>query len=111
MSTMSGPAPGLIGDVVNMVTSNAMKAGEGQETDIGADATRIVKGMTPGASLWFLSSALNNSLFYQIQEALSPGYLDRMRRRTAKQTGQEYFWEPGEFLPERAPDMGAAVGE
>jgi hypothetical protein len=34
-----------------------------------------------------------------------------MRSRAMKDWNQDYFWEPGEFLPERAPDMGAAVGE
>lgn len=109
MSTMSGPGMGMVGDVFNLAIGNAAKAAQGEETDVLADSVRIAKGLTPGASLWYAKAAFNNLVFGQLQEMSSPGYLDRMRRRTARETGQEYWWTPGEFVPERAPDLGAVA--
>lgn len=109
-STLAGPIAGVIGDVGNTAIGNMAKAAQGDETDVLADSVRIAKGLTPGASLWYAKAAFNNLVFGQLQEMASPGYLDRMRRRTARETGQDYWWAPGEFTPERAPDLGAAVG-
>lgn len=111
MSTMAGPLPGMVGDVANLGISNMSKAAMGEETDVLADSVRVAKGLTPGASLWYAKAAFNNLVFGQLQEMASPGYLERMRRRTARETGQDYWWTPGEFAPERAPDLSAAAGE
>lgn len=110
MSTMSGPIPGVVGDVGNMVFGNTAKALQGEETDVAADATQIVRGLTPGASLWYAKAAFNNLVFAQMLEMADPGYLDRMRRRTMRETGQDYYWKPGDTAPERAPDMAAMGG-
>lgn len=110
MSTVSGPGPGLVGDVGNLVIGNMAAASMGEETDVGADAIRIVRGLVPGSSLWYAKAAFNNLVFFQLQELASPGYLDRMRRRVERETGQEFWWTPGEMAPERAPDITAAVG-
>ena len=40
----------------------------------------------------------------------SPSYLRRMRRRVQKEWGQDYWWKPGDKLPDRAPDLEAALG-
>lgn len=109
MSTLAGPIPGLVGDVGNLAVGNMQRAALGEETDVMADSVRIAKGLTPGASLWYGKAAFNNLVFGQMQEMASPGYLDRMRRRVARETGQDYWWTPGEFVPERAPDLGAVA--
>ena len=49
-------------------------------------------------------------VLHDLQEMASPGYLRRMRRRARKDWGQDYWWEPGEPLPDRAPDIEAAAG-
>lgn len=109
MSTLAGPLFGLVGDVGNLTIGNMQRAALGEETDVMADSVRIAKGLTPGASLWYGKAAFNNLVFGQLQEMASPGYLDRMRRRVARETGQDYWWTPGEFVPERAPDLGAVA--
>lgn len=109
MSTLAGPLLGLVGDVGNLAIGNMQRAALGEETDVMADSVRIAKGLTPGASLWYGKAVFNNLVFGQLQEMASPGYLDRMRRRVARETGQDYWWTPGEFVPERAPDLGAVA--
>jgi len=116
MSTMAGPIPGMVGDVANLGIGSMAKAAMGDDLeDVGADAladsVRIARGLVPGSSLWYAKAAFNNLVFGQLQELASPGYLDRMRRRVARETGQDYWWQPGEIMPERAPDLGAAAGE
>lgn len=116
MSTMAGPIPGMVGDVANLGIGSMAKAAMGDDLeDVGADAladsVRIARGLVPGSSLWYAKAAFNNLIFGQLQELASPGYLDRMRRRVARETGQDYWWQPGEIMPERAPDLGAAAGE
>jgi len=110
MSTVSGPGPGLVGDVGNLVIGNMAAAAMGEETDVGADTVRIVRGLVPGSSLWYAKAAFNNLVFFQLQELASPGYLDRMRRRVQRDTGQDFWWTPGELAPERAPDMTQMAG-
>jgi hypothetical protein len=46
-----------------------------------------------------------------VQENLSPGYLNRMKRRARKDWDQEFWWQPGDPIPDRTPDLGAAFGQ
>jgi hypothetical protein len=34
-----------------------------------------------------------------------------MKQRAQKDWGQQYWWEPGEALPDRAPDLSAIGGQ
>ncbi|MCS4235038.1 hypothetical protein [Stenotrophomonas sp. BIGb0135] len=106
-----GPVAGLAEDVLKLTQGNLMEAAEGKDTHAGAEAVRFVKSNTPGANLWYSKAALDHLLFHQLQEYFSPGYLRKMRRRSEKEFGQKYWWEPGEVVPDRAPDMAAMAGE
>ena len=79
--------------------------------DFGAESLRFVKGNTPFINLWYLRGATDHMVFHDLQEQLSPGYLRRMRRRAQKDWNQQYWWEPGEAMPDRAPDFEATIGE
>lgn len=79
--------------------------------DLGAESLRFVKGNTPFINLWYLRGATDHMVFHDLQEQLSPGYLRRMRRRAQKDWNQQYWWEPGEATPDRAPNVAAAAGE
>lgn len=79
--------------------------------DLGAEALRFAKGNTPFINLWYLRGATDHMVFHDLQEQLSPGYLRRMRKRAQKDWNQQYWWEPGEAVPERAPNVAAAAGE
>ena len=86
------------------------QAAAGEETDAGAEALRFAKGMSPGASLWYAKGVLDHFVVHDLQEYLSPGYLDRMRERTRNDFGQDFWWNPGENVPDRAPDMTQITG-
>lgn len=107
-----GPVAGLVEETFNLTQGNIVETLQGKETNFGAEATRWVRGNTPGASLWYLKASLDHLIFQQMQEALNPGYLRKTERRLMKETGQEYWWEPGTGLEGmRAPEPERAFGE
>ena len=78
---------------------------------MGAKLLNIAKGYIPGQNLWYLKAAIDHIIFQNAQEALSPGYLANMRANSVRQFKQDWWWAPGEFLPDRAPDMANALGQ
>ncbi len=78
---------------------------------IGADSLKLINSNLPYASLWQISDIWDHWVIHNMQEMLNPGYLSRMQQRAMRDYGQSYYWEPGEFFPERAPDFEAALGE
>ena len=64
----------------------------------------------PFSRLWYLKAAFNHMVYQQQMEKLSPGYNARVRQRMAKK-GQSSWWDSGDMLPNRAPNLGAAVGQ
>ena len=77
----------------------------------GAEALRWTNSNLPYANLWQTRALWERSFLNQAQEALSPGYLSRMQQRAQRDWGQGFWWEPGEMLPERAPDFARAAGQ
>jgi hypothetical protein len=71
---------------------------------------RIGYQNTPFIRSWYTKAAFEHAVFHDMQELLSPGYLRRMKRRAKKDFGQSFWWEPGDTTPDRAPNLGAAVG-
>jgi hypothetical protein len=88
----------------------AVKANiEGKESHLLAQSLQDLKGFVPGGNVWYAKAALDHMVWQQVMEALSPGYLQAIRSRTQRQTGQQWWWQPGELTPERAPDLEAAI--
>ena len=111
LATAAGPVAGLIEDVFKLTQGTAVSAAQGKNTDFGAHAARFVHDNLPGANLWYTKAAIDHATFQQLQEYLSPGYLRRMRDNAEKNYNQKFWWEPGETVPKRAPDLQAAFPE
>lgn len=110
--TLAGPVvSSFIADPYNLTFGNIHQAVRGEDTHAAAELLRYVQGNTPLINLWYTRAAMDHMIFHQVQEHLSPGYLSRMKRRTQRETGQSFWWEPGEPLPERPPSAAALVGE
>ncbi|MFT3754689.1 MAG: hypothetical protein QM769_01870 [Pseudoxanthomonas sp.] len=109
-TNLGGPVFGTVFDLADLTLGNAYKAAQGKKTDIGADVVRFARGNTPFINLWYLRGAIDHLVMHDLQEQLSPGYLRRMKKRARKDWGQEYWWQPGEAVPERAPDLEAVAG-
>lgn len=106
LAALGGPIAGDI-EALFKLKDNAA-AGEVNQT--GAKLLRFAKSHLPGANLWYAKAALDHMVFHQLQEYFSPGYLRNMKSRARKEFKQSFWWEPGEALPDRAPNPGAAVG-
>jgi hypothetical protein len=111
IKTAAGPAIGTVGDAVLKVgAGNVWKAAEGKKTHAAADALNLVRSNAPYLNLWYAKAAIDHAGMHAVQENLSPGYLGKMQQRAAKDWGQSFWYPPGTGLPQRAPDVGAAVG-
>lgn len=106
-----GPTVGLAESALQLSQQNMMQMLEGKDTQFGAEATRFVRSNAPGANLWYAKAAFDHLFFHQLQEYFSPGYLAKMRARSQREYGQDFYWQPGEFTPDRAPDLGAMTGD
>ena len=110
VSTLGGPVAGLVQDVQHLTVGNAEKLAEGEKTHFAANSLQLVKNYAPFMNLWYTRLALDHLLFYQIQEAINPGYLDRMKQRVRTENNQTFWWNPNDTLPDSGPSLETAFG-
>jgi hypothetical protein len=105
-----GPGATALSDAYDLFNASKDEAlGDGQK-HYGAQALRFARNYAmPFTRLWYAKAAFNHMVYQQQMEKLVPGYNARVRQRMARQ-GQTSWWQPGEMAPERAPNLGAAVG-
>lgn len=106
IEAMAGPTVGPLLELALVQPMNAAKkAIEGKETHLAAQTLQDLKGFVPGGNAWYAKAALDHLIWQQVFEALSPGYLGNIRRRTQREYGQDWWWGLGENAPSRAPRM------
>lgn len=110
VASFMGPVIGMGESMFNLTQGNVVQALQGKDTHAGAELVKFVKSNLPGANLWYAKAALDHMIFHRMQEYFSPGYLSTMRSRAYREFGQQFWWEPGDVTPDRAPNMAAAVG-
>lgn len=106
-----GPVFGSAVDLANLTAGNAGQAMRGEDTHAGAEAVRFARSHLPFVNLWYTKSAVDHAGLQDLQEMLSPGYLSRMRQSALRDWGQDYWWQPGQGMPARAPDFGNITGQ
>lgn len=76
-------------------------------------AAKFARSQLPGGSLWYAKLAFDRLVTDQIREETDPDYRQAWRRmeRFAREQGTQYYWAPGEAMPDRAPDLTAVAGE
>lgn len=94
-----GPLGSSLTQFADLTLGNTRRALSGEDTHVGADAVRFVKGLTPGANLWYTKAVTDHLLFNQLQEAVSPGYLEKYTKRQQNTYGREFWWRPDELAP------------
>ena len=73
---------------------------------------RFADGLLPGRSLWYARLAFERLVEDEIEVMLNPdanARFKRIEKRARKDFDQRYWSRPGRGLPQRAPDLGAAV--
>lgn len=81
----------------------------GRDTHLAAQSFQDLKGFIPGGNIWYTKAVLDHLIFHQVMEMLSPGYLSSIRSRTQREYNQDWWWGPGEFVPQRTPDFSGSV--
>ncbi len=92
-ATMAGPFLAQLDDVMDLYTS--FKKGE----DFGAKMQRLALNNTPMLNLFYTRAALDYLILYQLQEAMSPGSLQRMEKKMENNSGQHFFVPPSSVVP------------
>jgi hypothetical protein len=109
LEVMAGPTIGPLLSLGLVQPMNAAaKTLEGKETHLAAQTIAQLKGFVPGNNLWYSKAATEHLVWQRVMEALSPGYLSKIRERSAKEYGQDWWWRPGETTPERGPNLEKA---
>lgn len=111
LATLAGPVAGYVEDLVGLTQGSMMKMAKGEKVNWGANAVKFLKGNIPLQNLWYTKATTDRLIFNQIQESISPGYLNRVEMRAKREFDQRYFWKPGSVTPERAPDFDRVTGE
>lgn len=115
IGSIAGPVAGAASELFfDLGAENIRQAMNGEDTHAGAEAFRWLRSHTPFVNLWYAKLVLDRAALDEFQEFLSPGYTDRMRRKSERDWGTTWWWErTGEGMqgPDRAPDLSTAVGQ
>lgn len=116
--TLLGPTFGLIADVADPVIRNAQKGfrnltnRQTEKTTMMHDAVNFAGRYTPIVSSLFYTRAAYRRMFIdQLQYLADPEAHQKFRQQEQtlhRQTGQGFFWRPGQTLPERMPVLSDA---
>jgi hypothetical protein len=110
LEVMAGPTIGPLLSLGLVQPMNAAaKTIEGKETHLAAQTIAQLKGFVPGNNLWYTKAATEHLVWQRVMESLSPGYLSKIRERTMKEYGQDWWWRPGDTMPERGPNLEKAI--
>jgi hypothetical protein len=109
-ATAAGPLGADINDIWNVTGAAAFQKAKGEKTDEVAKLIRMARNNNPLLNTWYTSALWDHWLWYNLQEAANPGYLDRMMQRQ-QNYGKSYFWDPHDALPAQGPDINKAVGQ
>ncbi len=90
----------------NLTGAAMFKAGRGERTDEGGNVVRWMRGNTPLLNMWYTKAAFDHLLWNDLQEAMSPGYLDRMKAKQESQRGTSWWWDAHDKLPQATPNPG-----
>lgn len=118
----TGPVGQGVSDAYGLTLGNALEVGgalaEGDDlgtavdgAHMGRDVSNVARRYSPASTNWITRLAWERAVADNLQRVLDPEAEEqfaRRRRRMQRETGQGQWWEQGEALPERAPDLGNA---
>lgn len=108
IAEVGGPIAGIVEDAFKLSSSQVRKLYEGKDTNFATELTRVGRRYTPGT--FYTKLAVDRLLWDNLQEMADPDYrgsFRRMEEQLRKETGQQFWWAPGENVPERGPNLGA----
>lgn len=113
-SMMAGPLADLAESVGGQfLLANIQRAAEGKPTNFAGDGWYAASRYLPGSNVFWAKLAFNRAVIDQISLMIDPKAPERFRRieeAARKNFGQGTWWRRGQMTPDRAPDLGAALG-
>lgn len=106
-----GPSFGSAADLYELTKGNLDEYQAGKDTHAGAESLRFARSHLPLVNLWYAKAALDHMGLFALQENMSPGYLSRVQSKARKDWNQDFYWQPEDSMPERAPDFAAIGGQ
>ena len=104
--TVAGPTVGNVAQALRLTAGNLQRGAKGEKTNFSREAVQFLGRNTPGSSLWYLRLGYERILLDQLQGLLDPEAKAAWRRRVQMQKrdyGNDFYWQPGELAPQRAP--------
>lgn len=92
LESLAGPVPSLAAETL------ALAQGLARGNRDAGDALRLAINNTPFMNLFYTRIALDYLFLYSVQEAVSPGTLQRMQSRIEQQNGQTFWLPPTEAV-------------
>lgn len=93
LETLAGPGLGTASEVIDLL--QMARAGD---EDLRGDIVRLAKSNIPFANLFYVKGAMDYLIWFQLQEAINPGYLRRMERRVKRENDQEFWLPPSKVV-------------
>lgn len=109
-----GPTAELGGDVLKLTMGNLQELFAGKDTNFAKEVVQFGTKYFPAKSLWYARLAVQRMFFENLQEWADPKARSKMiqlQNKYRRETGQEYWWKPGEEVPDRAPEMSEIFEE
>lgn len=106
---VAGPLAGAATDVLGLTFGELVEAFDDKgmkDKPVFARLVEFAKRNTPGTNLWYARLLLEREIWDNLQMLADPRAHEAFRRKEAarlKATGNEFYWHPGDSLPERAP--------
>lgn len=97
IGSLGGPAVSELERVATIIRKTASGDPE-QLEDVPADLINGVKANTPFLNLFYVRAALDYMIFYRMQEAISPGSVERYEKKVEKETGAGFIVSPSEAI-------------
>lgn len=109
---LSGPTISMVSDLTHLTVANAQKALTGKPTHFGREAVRTAGRSVPVvSSLLYTRAAYQRMVVDQLQYLTDPQahkFFREQENRLRRETGQGYFWKPGQTAPYRFPEAATA---
>ncbi len=113
-ASLAGPVVDFLDDVSKLTVGNVQELVKGKDTNFSQEAFRFAGKYMPGGKFWYWGLAFQRMVLDQLDMRLDPKAYQRLRqqeKKAMKERKQRYWWRPGKTEPDRAPDVGAAVGQ
>lgn len=101
VSDLAGPVVGAAEDVARLSSQQLRRLMEGGDTTLGAELIRTARRYDP--STWYTRLAVDRVIFDQLQTMVDPDWrasFRRQERAAERDYGQQFWWAPGDALPE-----------